>query len=106
MLPSSAARHQLPAAAALRHGPWAWSLTEEKHQCVLKTSAYNQTFGSLKINEHILLIESIEVLKVPGPLVSCSEGVATGHGATLTLLHCNYIYITHYIIHYICVVYQ
>ena len=23
-----------------------------------------------------------------------------------TLLHCNYIYITHYIIHYICVVYQ
>ena len=49
MLPSSAARHQLPAAAALRHGPWAWSLTEEKHQCVLKTSAYNQTFGSLKI---------------------------------------------------------
>ena len=31
-----------------------------------------------------LLIESIEVLKVPGPLVSCSEGVATGHGATLS----------------------
>ena len=34
--------------------------------------------------DHNLLIEPIEVLKVPGPLVSCSEGVATGHGATLS----------------------
>ena len=46
--------------------------------------------------DHNLLIEPIEVLKVPGPLVSCSEGVATGHGATLQLhLH----YTLHYTLH-------
>ena len=106
MLPSSAARHQLPAAAALRH---ARALGLEPDWRKASVCPQNQ-----RIQPDIWEFENqwtypfdwinwnIESPRTAGEL----QWGRRHWTRCYTLLHCNYIYITHYIMHYICVVYQ
>ena len=82
-------------------GPGAWLKKSISVSLTTVHIAYNQTFGSLKISNITFWLNKLKYWK------SADRWWAAVRASPLdTVLHCNYIYITHYIIHYICVVYQ